>query len=229
MKQKNITLNEATEIDEYMEKNKEGYRFDRVKALDSEGKEVDLPLQITDNEETNVINVYYVKNNYAYEIHYFYDGVEDTTKTENYLAYVGTQINTYKDKNKDGYKLDKVEVPSTEDKQLPLIVGNDTSKNIINVYYVRKPTSVLVHHYIENTTTQVPSKTEGVTVADELKEGQVFDEYETSPSNKISNKYELVETKLPTNAEGTMTEEQIVVIYYYKLKDAKVTVKYLEK
>ena len=224
-----VTLNEATQIDEYIDKNEDGYRFDRAKALDSEGKEVDLPLQITDNTQTNVINVYYVKNNYAYEVHYFYDGNEDTTKTENYLAYVGTQISTYKDKNKDGYKLDKVEVPSAEDQQLPLVVGNDITKNIINVYYVRKDTSVLVHHYIDNTTTQVPSKTEGLTVADELIEGQVFDEYETSASDKISNKYELVETKLPANAEGTMEEEQIVVTYYYKLKDAKVTVKYLEK
>ena len=91
-------------------------------------------------------------------------------------------------------------------------------------YYRLKDTSVLVHHYIEGKEEKVPAKEatgEGITsdgrVDDELISGKVDDPYTTSASDKIANNYELVET--PANASGTMTVEQTVVTYYYKLKD----------
>ena len=88
----------------------------------------------------------------------------------------------------------------------------------ITYYYKALPASVLVHYYLEGTTTKVA---EDVTV-----EGIVGDDYTTSEAT-VDNKYELVE--IPANATGKMAGEQIVVIYYYKVKDAVVNVRYLEK
>ena len=135
-------------ISEYEDKIENGYRFEKVKALNSEGEEGDMPLQLTDNKETNVINVYYVKDNYNYEVRYFYDGDMDNTKTEKYIAENGSVITDYKDKIEDGYVFQKVRALDQEidgEKDLPLIVGSDKNKNVINVYYVRKPDESKVH------------------------------------------------------------------------------------
>ena len=86
-------------------------------------------------------------------------------------------------------------------------------------YSDAKPTSVLVHHYKEGTTEKV---SEDVTI-----NGKVDDAYATSAATDIPEYYELVST--PTNASGTMTDDQITVTYYYKLKSYLYTVRYLEK
>ena len=91
-------------------------------------------------------------------------------------------------------------------------------------YYRLKDTSVLVHHYIEGKEEKVPAKEatgEGITadgrVDDELINGKVDDPYITNESDKIANNYESVGK--PVNANGTMTVDQTVVTYYYRLKD----------
>ena len=89
----------------------------------------------------------------------------------------------------------------------------------VNYYYKLKDTSVLVHHYKEGTTEKV---SEDVTI-----NGKVDDAYATSTATDIPEYYQLVST--PTNASGTMTEKQITVTYYYKLKSYLYTVRYLEK
>ena len=93
--------------------------------------------------------------------------------------------------------------------------GTMTESQIVVIYYYRlKDTSVLVHHYIENTTT---SLSDDVTI-----EGQVDDSYTTTVADDIPSKYELVSE--PDNKNGSMTESQIVVTYYYRLKDTSVLV-----
>ena len=95
---------------------------------------------------------------------------------------------------------------------------------------------VTVHHYIMNTdgstTTKVPDTT-GKTVDDVVIEGKVGDPYKTESAKNINEKYELVAEKLPANATGTLekynAEKPQEVIYYYKLKPAKVIINYLEK
>ena len=54
------------EITEYTDKVITGYKLDKT-----EGN----PLTVTENEETNVIKVYYVKDNFGYSIEYYYDGI----------------------------------------------------------------------------------------------------------------------------------------------------------
>ena len=87
------------------------------------------------------------------------------------------------------------------------------------IYYYRVvPASVLVHHYIEGTTTKLAE--------DETIDGKVGDKYTTSVAD-VDEMYELVAE--PENKEGKMTKEQIVVTYYYQIKKRPYIVNYLEK
>ena len=76
-----------------------------------------------------------------------------------------------------------------------------------------------MHHYIKGTTT---SLSDDVTIG-----GKIGDAYAASPATDIPEYYELVAT--PSNQAGTMTDDQITVTYYYKLKSYLYTVRYLEK
>ena len=96
---------------------------------------------------------------------------------------------------------------------------------------------VTVHYYIMNpdgslTTTRVPDA-QGQYVQDAIIEGKEGDTYTTEEATTVSEKYELVEEKLPANAEGIIEkyneEKPQEVIYYYRLKPAKVLINYLEK
>ncbi|MCU0103290.1 hypothetical protein N4321_09940, partial [Longicatena caecimuris] len=66
------------------------------------------------------------------KVQYFYDGKLDESKTENIADLkAGDIVETYPEKNKEGYVFEKVE-------NIPLTLGEDASKNIIKVYYVKK-------------------------------------------------------------------------------------------
>ena len=94
-----------------------------------------------------------------------------------------------------------------------------TEENVINLYYTKKESSVLVHHYKENTTEQL---SKDVTI-----NGKVGDSYTTQVATDIPQNYELVTT--PTNATGTMAEDQIIVTYYYRLKTPNITNQVINK
>ena len=82
------------------------------------------------------------------------------------------------------------------------------------------------------TTNRVPDTT-GAEIPDEIIEGEEGDSYYTTWANNVSEKYELVAEKLPENPTGTIEkydeENPQEVIYYYRLKPAKVIIHYLEK
>ena len=98
--------------------------------------------------------------------------------------------------------------------------------NEIIFYYVKSDTNVLVHHYKEGTTEKVPSKNGGE-VEDEVIAGKVGESYSTNASSNIAQNYELVAD--PANKNGTMTESQIVVTYYYRLKTPNITNQVINK
>ena len=109
-----------------------------------------------------------------------------------------------------------------------------TDKTVTNT---NKYGKVIVHHYIMNTdgsttTTRVPD-VNGTEIPDVVIEGKEGDEYTTEKAKNINEKYELVAEKLPANATGKIekyNEEKLQeVIYYYRLKPAKVLINYLEK
>ena len=109
-----------------------------------------------------------------------------------------------------------------------------TDKTVTNT---NKYGKVIVHHYIMNTdgsltTTRVPD-VNGTEIADVVIEGKEGEPYTTAEANNINEKYELVAERLPANATGTIEkyneEKPQEVIYYYRLKPAKVLINYLEK
>ena len=98
--------------------------------------------------------------------------------------------------------------------------GTMTEDAIEVIYYFRKKaTQVIVRHYEEGTTIKLS--------ADVTIDGRVDDPYTTVAATDVPIKYELSVT--PANANGTMTENTIEVIYYYRVKDAVLNIRYLEK
>lgn len=72
---------------------------------------------------------------YIYRVEYFYDGVRELGKTETREASLGDQINSYIEKNKDGFTL----FYSTIDEDA-LTITDQVENNLIRVYYVREDT-----------------------------------------------------------------------------------------
>ena len=185
------------EITEYEDKNITGYKLEKTE---------NLPLTVTENPDNNVIKVYYVKDQFSYTVEYYYDNAKDEALTENYTATYQDVIESYVNKVKDGYRLEKVE-------GLPLTISENLDNNVIRVYYVRKDTKVIVK-YLEKDTNKVLDESANYEIA-----GKVFDEYETE--QKEFTGYNFVEST--NNTKGTMTEEPIEVIYYYVLKTPYLT------
>ena len=88
----------------------------------------ELPYMIIDGE--NIIDVFYsIKDDLTYRVEYYYDGVIDDSKTEEYENIVyGTVINEYPEKIVDGYKFDK---------DSGKLVVTDDKDNVIKVYYTK--------------------------------------------------------------------------------------------
>ena len=87
----------------------------------------------------------------------------------------------------------------------------------VNYYYTHK--AKVTAKYIDKDTGEEISE-------EEIKEGHVGESYETE-EKKIEN-YDIEKELYPKNPKGTMTKEDIEVIYYYKRK-AEVIVKYIDK
>jgi len=97
--------------------------------------------------ESNYVEKDINYNNLKYTVEYYFDGViaEDLTETVD-KNQKGKVIDTYTDKNKIGYKLDKVE-------NLPLTISENQETNVMKVHYVRddsqtQPTSYTVRHVV---------------------------------------------------------------------------------
>ena len=190
----------------------EGYQLPENKTTEfSVTKSQDqVTLNITNNKiKGTVITHYYIENT-STQVPLVGGGTaKDITQTGN----VGEIYATKQADNVDS----AYELVATPENASGNIVEGTTE---VIYYYRLKATSVLVHHYIEGTNTKVPSKNGGV-VEDETIPGRVNDEYNTNPSSNIADNYEVVNEN-PANANGTMTIDQIVVTYYYKLKDQSI-------
>lgn len=90
-------------------------------------------------------------------------------------------------------------------------------ENVLNYYYAHKSEGVIEKH-IDNVT--------GELLDNKVYEGNEGDIYKTK-ALQIQG-YDLIESKLPENAEGKMNIDVIEVRYYY-IKKAQVRVQYLNK
>ena len=190
------------EITEYEDKSITGYKLEKTE---------NLPLTVTENLENNVIKIYYVKDTFNFTVEYYYDGVINEDNTEEHTATFQDVIENYTDKNITGYKLEKTE-------NLPLTITENLDNNVIKVYYVKDQFSYSVEYYYDNVKDDSLTGTFNATYQD------IIENYEDKV--KDGYKFEKVE-----NLPLTITENSAnnVIKVYYIRKDAKVTVKYLEK
>jgi len=181
----------------------DGYNYDSVDKDE---------LVITTSE--NVINIYYTKHtDLSYTVNYLEKDTNKVLKDQKVVDNVTFEdVIVAEDEVVDiyGYNFDSANVDE-------LVIA--TKDNVINLYYTKKDATVVVHHYAEGTTTKVAND---VTVT-----GKVGDDYETETSSEVPSKYELAQS--PANATGTMTEDTVEVIYYYRLKSTKVIVHHYEE
>ena len=126
---------------------------------------------------------------------------EEIETEETIEGAVGDEYDVSKNKKEiEGYTL--IEEPSQT-------TGTYTTENQEKTYYYAKNTKVTVHYYVENTETKL--------IEDKLIEGYEGLEYSTESATDIPANYELVSE--PSNKSGNMTVDEIVIIYYYKLKE----------
>lgn len=123
-----------TTINDYTDKNKTGYKL--------KDKPTNFPLKITDDPGKNVIRVYYIKDTFKYTVNYYYDGVKDPGETETWTEKYKTPIGSYTNKRRKGYKLQTTS-------ELPLIISEVESNNVINVYYVKDTFDYTIEYYYD--------------------------------------------------------------------------------
>ena len=126
-------------ITQYTPQLKDGFTFYKVDPTE---------LVISEVEEDNVINVYYVRNNYQFVIKHLYQNIDGGYNVNDEYTINGTAkynevINSsaYDKHELDGYIFNKVEPES-------LTISGDNSANEINFYYnLRSDLSYTVRYY----------------------------------------------------------------------------------
>ena len=146
---------------------RDGYKFDT--KSDS--------AVITIKESGKEINIYYVKDNFEYNIYYFFNGTKNDSLTKTGTPLFGTVVNasdnylSESELSNNGYE-DYFLNPVTPYDKASITVGSDTSKNYINIYYV----STDIEQDIEKTTS-----TQIVDSLDDVVDYKVV--YETTATN----------------------------------------------
>ena len=186
----NATAKYGSQINTYENKIRDGYKLQKTE---------NLPLTVGLNASENVINVYYVKDNFGYTIEYYYDGENDPEKTETGTAEFESRISSYPDKNITGYKLDKTE-------NFPLTITSDPQNNLIKVYYVKDSFGYSIEYYYDET------KDDSKTVTGTAEFGSQITEYEDKVIDGY--KFDKVENK-PLTITNTATSN-VMKVYYVK-------------
>ena len=194
VKNDNLTVTGSAEygstINTYTDKLIAGYELEKTE---------NFPLTVSENENNNVIKVYYKKGQYNYTVNYYYDNVQDTTATENKTAYYLDVIETYEEKNKTGYKLSHVN-------GIPLTIGANPAENYINVYYVKNTFGYTVEYYYDGVIDT--SKTESGTA--------LFESQITTYTDKNITGYKLEKTENLPLTIGANPDNNVIKVYYVK-------------
>ena len=204
-------LHKGNEGDKYDIRAKEFKGYDLV-----EGK---LPINASGEMTKNLIEVkyYYIKKT-TVKVEYREKGTEEKLAED--VIIEGHEKDKYTTQSKEikGYSL--VETPENATGTMEISKNPDGSNNtetVVTYYYIKQAGTVTEKHIDINS---------GKVLAKETHEGKVGDSYEIKA--REFEGYDLVTDKLPTNAKGEMTEEEIEVIYYYQ-KRATVKVQYIDK
>ena len=177
-------------------------------------------ITITENEEQNVLELYYTRKTGTVISHFYEEGT--TVKVADDIQISGYVNDPY-------HTVESTSIPAKYE-----LAGEPENKNgvykeetvDVNYYYQKKQVKVLVHH-LEDPATNGGKYVQ--LIPDEELFFRVDSTYETNPSSDVPNKYEVVESKLPSNATGTMGMTPIEVTYYYQLKTTRVNIRYIDR
>ena len=158
-------------------------------------------------EDVIVVNYIYKLKDATVTINYVNEKGESLEES---IVIEGKVFDKYTSEAKDIYGYELIEIPNNAQ-------GEMTEEPIVvNYIYSLKDTKVIVNY----------KNTEGKELAESITiDGKVFDKYET----EAKDFYGYTLTAIPQNATGEMTEDVIVVNYIYKLKDATVTINYIDE
>ena len=180
----------------------------------------------TMGEELVTVNYYYIKKA-VLEVNYI-DKLTGEPLIEQIVDNTKHEGDNYSTEEKVFENYDMIKVDGNKEGTLAVETdeqGNITNnRTIVTYYYAKKSAGVEEHHIDILTGEDIEEPT--------LHEGHVGDEYDIKAKEFLS--YVVATTDkdgnnvLPENAAGTMTEEKIVVNYYYN-QPAKVVVHYVEK
>ena len=172
----------------YTDKNITGYKFDSASAQS---------ITISEKEEENVINVYYVKDSFGYTVEYYYDGVIDDSKTESGTALYQSKI-TYTDKNKQGYAF--VSASPAE-----LTISEIAASNVIRVYYSKDSFPFTINYYYD-----------GVLDAEKTINGSAAYQAAVSYEEKNITGYRFDHVSAESITISDNAEENVINVYYVK-------------
>ena len=192
----------------------------KILKITINGKEIDFTPEddgsVILNKFTNVTSDKHIEVEFSKSVssvivhHYKYgttDPYESLAEDETIRGNIGTNYTTTP-KDIENYEVVIEELPENSSG----VYTEDVQEVIY--WYKEAPVKFIVNHYIEGTEEIVPGS-EDDQINEERERGT---EYTTSPATNIDEKYELVAT--PNNATGTLTENEIVVTYYYRVKDS---------
>ncbi len=171
----------------------------------------------TMTSESEEVIYYYELKEAEVIVHHYKDGTEESLAEDEIIkGKIEDHYQTNAKTDISGYRVVETKLPTNAN-------GTMIEEKIEVIYYYSPIPrgTVTVHHYIEDST-ELLLLPDGSTVPDEIIEGQEGEQYTTQPKEDLE-KYELVESKLPANASGAITEEPIEVIYYYRVKTVKIT------
>ena len=209
---------QGNEGDHYKISSKEFAGYDLVETKLPENAEGEMTQGLIE------VKYYYIKQARVIVKYLEQDNTPEDTTDNKELAkeeiIEGHENDNYETKAKDikGYNL--VETPENAKGTMTVTKNTDGTLNVETevIYYYKKQAGGVVENHIDITTNKV--------LATETHSGTVGDKY--SITSKDIDGYDIVETMLPENAQGTMTEETIVVNYYY-IKQTQVKVVYIDK
>ena len=141
-------------------------------------------------------------------VHHYKDGTtEKLAEDETLTGEIGTNYTTAP-KDIADYEVVIEKLPSNASGQYTADVQE------VIYYYKQTPVKFIVHHYLEGTEEIVPGS-EDDQINEERERGS---EYTTSVAEGLDPKYELVEVL--GNPSGTLTENETIITYYYRVKDS---------
>ena len=181
-------------------------------------------------QELIEVKYYYIKKAKVIVKYLEQDDTPEDTTDNKVLAeeetIEGHENDSYVTKAKEIKDYYLVETPENAKGTMTITENEDGTYNTVIevIYYYKKQAGGVIENHIDITTNKK--------LATQKHTGHIGDEYDI-PSRQF-DKYDLVikdkegNNRLPENAKGTMTEEEIVVNYYY-IKQAKVKVEYIDK